>query len=503
MNTASKQTVHGALMPSLRPVGLVTIGLAAGMLACAIWGFVSELTGHDRGAIDDKSWVPMVISALITAITGAAILKYSSKDTHPSKRRKSAILSVSLIWSACGLFGSLPYILDAHFAPIDALFETVSGFTTTGATIISDIETRLSQPLLLWRSLTQWLGGMGIVVLFVAVFPNVGVGAKHMFKNEVPGPSSEGLRPRISETSITLWKLYAALTGFGTLVFWLVFEMDLLTAICHAFTTFATGGFSTRDASIASFNDPGLELVIALFMLISGVNFALYFNALQTRSLKGFSRSTEFRVYTAIVVVSTLLVTVGAFEVHKNLFVALRYAFFTVCATLTGTGYGTDDYMAYHDSGLLIIVALMLVGGCAGSTAGGIKVSRVTILTKLAWNQIRQSLRPNLVQSVRMSGSSVPADVLNGVGAFILVFAISIVGGTLLLTISEGVPVQTAFGATLSCFSNVGPSPWHIGADNFAGYSGLGKLICSIAMVLGRLEFFALLVLLLPDFWRR
>jgi trk system potassium uptake protein TrkH len=484
-------------------VGLVTLSLSAGMLLCAAWGMVMEFLGAGRGLIDQAAWIPMIFSAAVTLSAGLVFLRLSEGEPHPSQRTKSALLSVALIWGSCSIFGALPFLFDAHLSPIDALFETVSGFTTTGSSIITDIEGTISQPLLLWRSLIQWLGGMGIVVLFVAVFPTVGVGAKQMFRNEVPGPSSEGLRPRIAETSLALWKLYSAFT----LVLWAIllfgFKMDPLTAICHAFTTISTAGFSTMNDSIGAWNDPMLEFTLSIFMLISGVNFALYFNAMRHRSLRGFWKSTEFRVYMATIVGATTLLTLANLGLHQGLFLSLRHSFFTVAATITSTGFSTHDYMAYSQPALFIFILLMFVGASAGSTSGGIKIARIAMMAKLGWSTVRHTLRPNLIQTIRMGGKAVPVDVLNGVGAFMIIYFISITGGTLVLTLTDPISVQNAFGAALTSLSNMGPTPWHAGADNFAAFSAAGKLTSSTLMILGRLEFFALLVLLHPDFWRR
>lgn len=486
---------------AVRPTGLVTLGLAVAMGCCAVFGIALDVLDRHRSTLDAGAWRPMLLSAAITGLCGLGAVIATRTPETPRRRRHSAALAVTFIWFCSSVFGALPYILGAGISPVDAVFEATSGFTTTGATIVADIEGTLSSPLLLWRSLTQWLGGMGIVVLFVAIFPNLGVGAKDMFRNEVPGPTSEGLRPRIAETSVALWKIYAALTVALALILWLVLRMDVFDAVCHALTTLSTGGFSTHNASIGHFDAPAVEMVVAVFMLAAGVNFGLYFNALRGRP--GFWRSTEFRAYVGIVATCTALLTIGLLPLHGTLLQSFRKAFFMVATTVTSTGFGTDDYMAYPPPALLLVLALMLVGGSAGSTAGGIKIARIALMLKMAWMHVRHSLRPSVVQALRMGGRPVPSSVLPGVAAFCVVYFVSLAGGALLLTYTDPVPVETALGAMLTCLSNMGPSPYYVAEDNFAGWSDAGKLITSTAMVLGRLEFFALLALLLPDLWRR
>ena len=428
-------------------------------------------------------------------------------------------------------------MMDAGMSPEDALFEAVSGFTTTGATVITDIDGAISRPLLLWRSLTQWLGGMGIIVLFVAFFPNIGVGGKHLYRNEAPGPASSGLRPRIAETSMWLWLIYMGLTIVQILLL-VVFGMSWFDATCHAFTTMSTGGFSTSDASLAGFTTGdvtwweslGREWIVVVFMLIAGVNFSLYYSFFRFGTLRGFLRSVEFRVYGALVIASTaviwgaIVIVDGWRHVGKLsfLFQSFRDALFLVATTITSTGFGTAGYSAVSHQGvevqayfppvaLATMLLLMFVGGCAGSTAGGVKVTRLVLLVKLTWAQLRKSFRPHVVHVVRMDNKPVELSAIHDVAAFLLIFLACMAGGVLLITFTDGVSVPKAFGAMLTTISNMGPGPFHnLGpagtldiADNFASYSPVAKLVFSLFMVLGRLEFFTLLAMLLPDFWRR
>lgn len=520
-----------------RPVGSVTLGLGIAMLLCSATTPLWNLLEGGARPQDQGAAFGLIMSGGISMLLGFFLRNYGRRAADVPLGRREAILVVALIWMACGLFGGLPYVLDAGMYPDDAFFEAVSGFTTTGATVIADIEGDISRPLLLWRALTQWLGGMGIVVLFVAIFPNIGVGGKHLYRSEVPGPVAGGLRPRIRETSLLLWRIYAIFTlvQIGLLM---VFGMSLFEAICHAFTTMSTGGFSTLDSSIGGFDAArvgfwgalGIEWTVVAFMLIAGVNFSLYYGLIRYGNVKGFLRSTEFRVYVGLVVASTLgiwLALLGAggwarlFDPDFG-FQMFRDALFMTATTITSTGYGTSGYTDVHlgaqqilpyypPVALSIMLLMMFVGGSAGSTAGGIKVSRLVLLFKLSWGQLRRSFRPQVVHVVRMDGKPADSGVILDVAAFLLIFMVTMAAGILLVCISDGTSVPKAFGAMLTAVSNMGPGPFHhLGqagyievSDNFSGYTPFAKIVFSLAMILGRLEFFTLLALLLPDFWRR
>jgi trk system potassium uptake protein TrkH len=473
----------------------VMIALCAGV--GMLWDqFEPDPTRPQGGAAE------LALSAILVSTMGLAAFLYGSRFMSDRISRREALLAVSLIWIAAGACGAIPFMLGAGMSAPDAFFESVSGLTTTGATVVADIEGRLSRPLLLWRSLIQWLGGMGIVVLFVAVFPNLGAGGKHLFRGEVPGTTAEGLRPRIAETSFTLWKLYGAFTLLEIALLKLL-GLDLFDAVCHAFTTMSTGGFSTLDSSIGGFNSAAVEYVIACFMLVGSVNYGLYYALLRTGSWRTLIRNIEFRWYVAIVVFAVVVLTVLNLSVHEELLTSFRYSFFMVATTISSTGYGTDDYSAYSSTALTIVVLLMFVGGCSGSTAGGIKIERAVLMGKQAISQIQKSFRPATVQLVRMGKVAINTQVLADVASFFLIYMGCIGFGLLFVTLVEGVPVPTAFGTMLTCLSNMGPAPFHVGPDNFAAYSGASKLFFAIAMLLGRLEFFTLFALILPGFWRR
>lgn len=505
MRSASRSRDYWGVV---EPVGLVCALVGAAALLCAAVGatldWLQPRPGMPAGGI-----VPLV-SAGVIGLGLAAYLRHRDRShrkrtrgKRPPITRRQATLAVALIWVTSSLLGAIPFVAGTAMSAADGIFESVSGLTTTGATVITDIEGTLPRSLLLWRSLIQWLGGMGIVVLFVAVFPNVGIGARHMMRGEVPGTRSEGLTPRIAETSFTLWRLYAAFTAIE-LVILMVLGVEPFEAACHALTTMSTGGFSTRNASIAAFDSPAIEYVIATFMFVASVNYSLYFAALRGRNLKAFWANTEFRWYVGASVAAVAVMTLGIRHLHGQSFAeSFRYAYFMVATTISSTGYGTDAYMEYPPGILMLVLLMMFVGGSAGSTAGGFKIERMVLLGKQAWYQIKKFYRPNLVQVVRMGRSAVPREVLFDVGAMLSVYATCAVVGIFALTTVEGTSIPTAFGAMLTCLSNMGPAPFHEVADNFAHYSSSMKLFCSVAMLLGRLEFFTLLALFVPAYWRR
>ncbi len=485
----------------IRPVGAVVLGIGVMIALCAGVGMIWDRFAPDPSRPQGGA-AALALSAIIVSALGAFAFFYGKRFVSERLSRREAILAVSLIWIAAGICGAFPFVLGAGMSPVDSFFESVSGLTTTGATVVTDIEGRLSRPLLLWRSLIQWLGGMGIVVLFVAVFPNLGAGGKHLFRGEVPGTTAEGLRPRIAETSFALWKLYALLT-LVEIALLKVLGLDLFDAVCHAFTTMSTGGFSTLDGSVGGFNRPAVEYVIACFMLIGSVNYGLYYGLLRTGNWRGVFRNIEFRWYLLIVAISVVVLTVLNLSVHDEILTSFRYSFFMVATTISSTGYGTDDYSVYSSTALSIVILLMFVGGCSGSTAGGIKVERAVLMGKQAIAQLQKSFRPATVQLVRMGKSAISAQVLADVASFFLIYMGCVGFGILFVTLVEDVPVPTAFGTMLTCLSNMGPAPFHVGPDNFAGYSAGSKLFFSLAMLLGRLEFFTLFALFLPGFWRR
>jgi len=486
-----------------RPVGLVLLVLGAALLLTSI----AEL-GFSLASLDPvdpfQSIAPLLGTAPIAAALGAVCLWWGRAiPTTSSLDRRDASVAVVAIWTLLCIVGALPLVFGSDASLPDALFESMSGFTTTGATIFADIEGTLTPPLIMWRAVMHWLGGMGIVVLFVAIFPNLGVSGKHLFRSEVPGVTAEGLRPRITDTSLVLWQLYVGLTVIAVALLWWL-GMGVHDAIVHGLGTLSTGGFSSRDASVAAFASPAIEWVLAVLMLLAGVNFGLYYAVVRTGKLKTMWRSAELRVYVGIVVAATGALTWLLQDAHGgDLLVSLRYSFFRVATSLTSTGFGIDDHRHYPPAAMAIMLLMMVVGGCAGSTAGGMKISRVVILVKASIAQVRRSVRPAVVSVVRVDHRPVQPSIVVDVMSFFALYIFCLVVFSLVVVCTDGVPVPTAVGAVLSCLSNMGPAPFYLDTDNFSGWTATAKLVFCLAMVLGRLEFFTVLALLLPEVWRR
>ncbi|MCP4632372.1 MAG: TrkH family potassium uptake protein, partial [candidate division Zixibacteria bacterium] len=322
------------------------------------------------------------ISTVISLIIGALCF-FSGKKAGTTINRRDALAVVAIGWIAFGIIGAIPFILEnALINPIDAFFEAVSGFTTTGSTVITDVEA-LSHGLLYWRSLTQWLGGMGIIVLFIAILPQLGVGVRQMFRSEVPGPITEGLKPKLKETASILWKIYVGLTVVEMLVLWIA-GMGIFDSVCHGLTTMATGGFSTKNASLAYYNNPMFDVIIIFFMFAAGINFGLYYQVAKGNWKAPF-KNTEFRVYLYILLFSGLILTISILNRHPDILDALRHGMFQSVGICTTTGFATDDFDLYPPVAKILLIVLMFIGGSAGSTGGGMKVSRVMVLLKAAY----------------------------------------------------------------------------------------------------------------------
>ncbi len=442
----------------------------------------------------------LLLSMVITAAVGAGLYMWG-RNTRLTVYRREALAVVGLGWLLIGLFGALPYYF-AHTFPtfIDAYFETVSGFTTTGATVLTDVEA-VPKAILLWRMTTHWLGGMGIIVLFVAIFPQLGVGAKQMFRSEVPGPITEGLRPKIKETALALWKIYSLLT-LAAAVLLMFCGMEPFEAICHAFSTLATGGYSTKNASIGHYDSVAIDVVITVFMFLAGVNFSLYYLMMRGR-VQALWRNGEFRIYMATTIVVSLLIALDIREIHGEFLQALRYASFQTLAILTGTGFGTDNFDAYPPFSKLLLVCLMFVGGCAGSTAGGMKISRLMVVFKVAYQEIYKVFRPQVRMSVRIGRSVVAEDTVRSILVFFSTFVVIFALGSIFMA-ALGLDIVTATTSVAACLANIGPGLARVGAlENYAHIPAIGKVFLSFCMMLGRLELATLLVLLVPDFWRR
>lgn len=439
-------------------------------------------------------------SAAMTAMT-AVVLRWLGRGAPSTLHRKDALGVVAFTWIGLGVFGALPMVLEGAIRnPISALFEAVSGFTTTGATVVADVD-GLSRATNFWRCLMHWLGGMGIVVLFVAVFPHFGVGARHLFRAEVPGPITEGLRPRIRHTALVLWWVYAGLTAICGTLLW-VAGMSWFDAICHAMSTLGTGGFSTRSASVGYFQSTGIDWIIFTFMILAGLNFGLYYSALRGRPFD-LIRNYEVRFYLLVNALVIGVVFVSILHRHPNAMTALRYAAFQTAAVTTTTGFMTEDFDAYPDMARWVLFMAMFMGACAGSTAGGLKASRIYAALKLGLKELAVTVRPNRVQVVRLGGSAVDSGVLHQIVVYICTYlAIFLLASTVMVAL--GLDLTSAMSGVVACLSSIGPGLGLVGpTQNFEFIPGTGKLALIFCMIAGRLEIFALLAVFTPECWRR
>ncbi|MDR1587064.1 MAG: TrkH family potassium uptake protein [Treponema sp.] len=412
-----------------------------------------------------------------------------------------AFLFVFLAWILACLLGALPYFFSGYIPDFtDAVFESVSGFTTTGATVIADIEV-LPGALLFWRAVTHWLGGMGIVVLTVALFPLIGAGGFQLLKAETTGPEVDKIVPRITDTARILWLLYIILTA-AQIILLMVFGMDLFDAAVHSFSTMATGGFSSRNASIAYYHSPGIEWVCVIFMLLAGCNFTLMYQALRGR-LRDIFYNSEARAYGAIVLVSAIIITVSILPQSPSPEAALRLAFFNTASILTTTGLFNADYSLWPPLAQGALFFLMFVGGCSGSTAGGIKVIRHLILWKQTGNEMKRIIYPRGVFSIQLNGKSGRKEVVYGVAGFVFLYFVTLLAAALLVS-SAGADIFLSLNTALVTLGNIGLGPGKLGPFNsFPAFPAYVKWGLCFTMILGRLELQTALVIFTGGFRRR
>ena len=433
----------------------------------------------------------------------ALILVTFCKGGERAISRKDGYVVVSLCWIVFSLFGTLPYMLtDSIPCFTDAFFETMSGFTTTGATILQDIEV-LPRSILFWRMMTHWVGGLGIVFFTVAVFPIFGLNDMNLFSAESVGPMRAKLHPRISVTARWILTIYLALTVICT-VSLRIAGMDWFDAVCHAMSTIATGGFSTKQASIAAFNSPAIENVITFFMFVSGINLSLLYLAIFKARPMTLFRDTEFKTYFSIVAVFSVVVGAGLFFTSDlDAAEALRVSMFQVVSLQTTTGFATANYAVWMPLLWLLLCALMFIGACSGSTSGAMKCARISILFKVMWNEFKRIVHPNAVIPVRMTGRIIPVAVQSAILAYTVIYIFMLVLG-LFVNMAFGVDFLDAFSLSVASVGNVGPALGNYGPmDSFATLPAAVKWFSAFQMLVGRLEFFAVLLLLTPVFWRR
>ena len=474
----------------LNIISALLLFLALALLLPAVIAFF-----YDEG--DFYSLAFTLVLSFLLGLTG-----YFSTRSKNELKIKDGFLIVTLSWILFALIGALPfYISDCIPSYTDAFFETMSGFTTTGASILTDIE-KLPHGLLFWRSFTHWLGGMGIILLSLAILPLLGVGGMQLFKAEVPGPVPDRLTPRIRHTAELLWGVYVIIS-IVEMILLKTAGMNWFDAACHTFGTMATGGFSTKNLSIAHYQNPWIDWIIIIFMIIAGTNFALHYRALKGKPIF-YWRDSEARFFITIILIASLII---GFDVWKNsgnnMFKSLTDTIFQVVSILTTTGYGTSDYEAWAYSSRLILFILMFIGGCAGSTAGGMKIVRSMVLFQFSRQEMKKLIHPQAVFTIRIGGTIVPDEIQRHISGFFLlyisVFVISIIVMSIL-----GLDFESSFGSVAATLNNIGPGLGSVGpTENYAHIPLLGKWFLSALMLIGRLELYTVLVLFSFTFWKK
>ncbi len=448
---------------------------------------------------ESSSVLAFLIAAGVAAVLGG-LLSIFSRTKDRDVYAGEGFVSVAFAWILLSAIGALPFTITGEIPRyIDALFETVSGFTTTGASILSDVEA-LSHGSLFWRSFTHWVGGMGVLVFVMAIIPSNTKGSMHMMRAEMPGPIIGKLVPRVKDTAKLLYLIYIVMTLIEV-IFLFAGGMPLFESILHSLGTAGTGGFGIKNDSIAGYS-PYLQWVIAIFMLLFGINFNLYYLILIRRVRTAIS-SSELWVYFGICAASITTIAANTFSIYKNFSDAFRHSFFQVSSIITTTGYSTADFDAWPDLSKTVLLILLFIGGCAGSTAGGLKVSRAVLLFKLISREFRRMLHPRSVSKIRFEGKPVEEATLDSVSVYFAVYIVCFVAIFLLLSF-EPFGFETNFTAAATCFNNVGPGFAGVGpTKNFAGYSDFSTLLLSFAMLLGRLEIFPLVIALSPATWSK
>ncbi|MEE8161928.1 MAG: potassium transporter TrkG [Acidobacteriota bacterium] len=473
----------------LQILGFFVLALTASLVVVSAFALLS----HDAGS------KPLILATLTAGALGASLALVFRPPPHELTHREG-ILLVIMTWVSASILGALPFYFSNYFQGFSAAcFESVSGFTTTGATVLSDVEA-LPESLLLWRSLTHWIGGMGIIVLGIAILPLIGVGGIELYRAEFSGARSEKLTPRIAETAVALWRLYLAFSVAEFIALrWA--GMNSFDAICHTFSTMATGGFSTRNGSIEAFASPVIEYVLIFFMIVAGINFTQHYRLLVERHPKPFFRDPEIRFYFAIIAAATAAVTLTLSFTLNDLPHAVRLALFQVVSILTTTGFSSSNFGLWAPFAQLLLLALMFTGGCTGSTAGGLKVARLYLLFRVVGREFRRMVERRGVFSVRFDQEAVSEHTIQSLLNLVyLAFLINFASCMALTAL--GVDVLTAIAAVAACMFNIGPGLGSVGpAEDYSHLPDLVKWILSFCMLAGRLEFYTVLVLFTRSFW--
>jgi trk system potassium uptake protein TrkH len=444
-----------------------------------------------------ENLTPFLVSIVITVLTGLILLSYKTDEEW---MRKEGFAIVGLGWFAAAVFGAIPFMLDG-ISPLNALFESMSAFTTTGSTILTDIESH-PKGILFWRGMMQWLGGMGIIVLFIAILPKLGVAGRQLFRAEAPGPTEDKLKPRIRDTAKILWMAYF-LISFAQVIALLLAGLSLYDAVNHTFTTMACGGFSNYGLSIGAFKSPLVEYIVTFFTFIAGANFALHYRAIYID--KNFLlKDEEFRFYTAIVLSASGLLTLLLWrDMGTGLFDSFRFAIFHVVTIMTSTGFATTDFNLWSESAKMVLLVVMFIGACAGSTGGGIKVVRILILLKHSRTELFKALHPRAIKSIKFNNKAVPDEIIGSIVSFVVIYLLVFLTSALILSVL-GMDIITSITASIATLGNIGPGLNVVGPmGSFDPIPPLGKLILIANMWIGRLEIYTVIVLFTPEFWNK
>jgi trk system potassium uptake protein TrkH len=478
------------------------LGAFLGILAlCMLMPLAYDLLRLQRAS------AAFLYAVAVTVSASVVLLLAGFRRERPALKQREGILLVVLIWLASCLFGALPFYFSPYFQSYAAaFFESASGFTTTGATVLTVLED-LPADLHLWRAFSHWLGGMGIVLLSIAILPLIGQGGSDLYRAEFSGARAEKLQPRVIETARTLWRIYLALTAalFAAL---LIAGMGAFDALCHAFSTLATGGFSTHTASIAAFDDPLIEYIIILFMLLAGISFVQQYNLWVERRFADVARDYEVRAYLSLVLLATIVIAVILLrdqpaDSPAALEASIRQALFQTVSIVTTTGFVTADYAQWQPVAQLILLSLMFVGGCTGSTAGGLKVARVKLMMKVIGRDFRQLSEPQGVFRIRLGGAAIPELTVSAMLNLVYLALFAVLAASLALA-AQGLDLRTAVSAVIACQFNVGPGLGDVGpASNYAAMPEFAKWVLALSMIAGRLEFYTFFFVLTGAFWRR
>ncbi|BEP28635.1 TrkH family potassium uptake protein [Helicovermis profundi] len=446
--------------------------------------------------------IAFAISIVLTFSIGFILTRIKLENTNTKIKAKEGLVIVTLGWIFASIFGALPFYISGSIPSyVDAFFETVSGFTTTGATIINDIEV-LPMGILFWRSFTHWIGGMGILVVAVAVLPMMGAGGFHVFKAESPGPIADKIVPRIKDTAKILYATYIIISILEFILL-LFGGMTPFESIVHTFGTLGTGGFSTRNGSIGAFNSSYIFIVISIFMIMSGANFSLYYD-LYKGKWRDVIKNSELKLYLSIIAISVFLITLDTnFHLYHNLFNAFKHSLFQVSSIITTTGYTTFDYEKWSSFSKSILFLLMFVGGSAGSTGGSIKVIRILALLKLVKRELTKIIHPRAIVSVKFGNKPVSEDTLLNISSFFMLYMLIFILGTVIISF-ENISFISAASAVAATLGNIGPGFEFVGPTHtYSNFSDFSKILLSFLMLLGRLELFTVIALLTPKFWKR